>query len=87
MSNQNVWITQAHYVDSSVFIGAFSSDVKAREACQQWRDERDDEPLQLAWVDGLTMGGMPMSNSVERDGVTAYVVHQVSVDSIETIAS
>jgi hypothetical protein len=83
MSTNNVWIAQAHYVDDSALIGAFSSDVKAREACQQWRDERDDEPLQLAWHDGKTMIDMPMSNSVERDGVTAYVVHQVGVDVLQ----
>lgn len=83
MSTNNIWIAQAHYVDDSALIGAFSSDVKARAACQQWRNERDDEPLQLAWVDAKTMMNMPMSNSVERDGVTAYVVHQVEVDALQ----
>lgn len=78
-----IWIAQVHYVDSSVFIGAFTSDVNARAACQQWRDERDDEPLQLAWSDGKTSGDMPMSNSVERDGVTAYVVHLVTIDAVD----
>lgn len=78
-----LWIAQVHYVDSSVFIGAFSSDVNARAACQQWRDERDDHPLQLAWSDGKTSTGMPMSNTVERDGVTAYVVHLVTIDEID----
>lgn len=78
-----VWIAQAHYIDSSAFIGVFSSDVNAKKACQQWRDERDDEPFQLTWMDGKTMTDMPMSNTVERDGVTAYVVHLAVIDSIE----
>lgn len=78
-----IWIAQAHYVDSSVFIGAFSSDVNARAACQQWRDERDDQPLQLAWSDGMTSAGLPMSSSLERDGVTVYVVHLVTIDEID----
>ena len=78
-----VWIAQVHYVDDSVFIGAFTSDVNARAACQQWRDARDDEPLQLAWSDGKTSGGMPMSNTVERDGVTAYVVHLATIDNVD----
>lgn len=79
-----IWIAQVHYVDDSVFIGAFSSDVNARAACQQWRDALDDEALQLAWADGKTMStAMPMSNSVERDGVTAYVVHLVTIDSAD----
>ena len=55
----------------------------ARAACQQWRDARDDESLQLAWSDGKTSGGMPMSNTVERDGVTAYVVFLVTIDVID----
>ncbi|MCL0149240.1 hypothetical protein, partial [Klebsiella pneumoniae] len=46
-------------------------------------DSRDDEPLQLAWSDGKTSGGMPMSNTVERDGVTAYVVFLVTTDVID----
>jgi hypothetical protein len=78
-----IWIAQVHYVDSSVFIGAFSSDVNARAACQQWRDERDDEPLQLAWSDGKTSAGKPMSSSLERDGVTAYVVFMATIDRID----
>ena len=79
-----IWIAQVHYVDSSVFIGAFTSDVNAREACQQWHDARDDEPLQLAWSDSKTASNaMPMSNSVERDGVTAYVVFLTKVNQID----
>jgi hypothetical protein len=78
-----IWIALVHYVDDSAFVGAFTSDVNARRACQQWRDERDDEPLQLAWSDGKTSGGMPMSNSVERDGVTAYVVFLTKVNHID----
>lgn len=80
---ETVWIAQVHYIDNSAFIGAFSSDDNARAACQQWRDERDDEPFQFAWVNGKTMANMPMSNTVERDGVTAYVVHLAIIDVCE----